>query len=163
MLEVVRGDLLNATEDYICQQCNCISVRPHGLSQQIALKYPHVDPYSSRRPLGNRNLAVPEDRPVPGSIHVYGSDQVRKVICMFAQYGMGKPGAYGNTEPDSHTDRLRWFIQCLGQITMVRPKSIALPWMIGCGLAGGDWSVYHNILGRWAVGNPEITVRLYRL
>ena len=163
MIEIIQGDILNANEEYICQQCNCISVRPHGLSASIANKYPHANPYSIRRPMKGRNMAISSDIATPGSIQVFGSGIQRKVICMFAQYGMGKPYAYGNTTSDSSTDRLQWFSACLERISEMKPGSIAFPYNIGCGLAGGNWTLYSDILYRWSENHPEIVIRIYKL
>jgi hypothetical protein len=41
--------------------------------------------------------------------------------------------------------------------------SVALPWGIGCGLAGGDWKVYEGAIREWARGMEGVEVVLYRL
>jgi len=48
-------------------------------------------------------MAVPEDRPEPGTIQIVGK---RKIICAFAQVAMGKPGMYDSCgKPDTLEDR----------------------------------------------------------
>ena len=42
-LTTKSGDL-DAKEDYILQQCNCVACRPHGLSAAIAKKFPFAQP-----------------------------------------------------------------------------------------------------------------------
>ena len=70
-LETKAGDVLKVTMvDAIVQQCNCLAVKAHGLSQAIADRYPWADPYRIRRPEGKRNLVVREDLAVPGSIQI---------------------------------------------------------------------------------------------
>ena len=49
-------------------QCNCLAVKAHGLSAQIARKYPWADVYRYRRRQGLRNLAIPADQKEPGTI-----------------------------------------------------------------------------------------------
>ena len=53
----VYGDLLTIDHvDAICHQVNCLTVRSHGLSRQIALKYHWADIYQKRRPVAKRNF-----------------------------------------------------------------------------------------------------------
>lgn len=163
MISFVKGDILDSQEQYLCQQCNCISVRSHGLSQQIASRYPHANPYALRSQLGRRNHCIKDHIAVPGTIDVLGTGDQRRVICMYAQYGMGKPGSYGSTISDSHHEREQWFISCLRKIGDLHPESIALPYRIGCGLAGGDWDRYLNIIKDWSSDNPSIKIVIYQI
>ena len=65
-VEIRVEDLTEWTAaDAIVQQCNCIAVRCNGLSVRLAEKYWWADVYRLRRPVRNRNLAVPEDRAKP--------------------------------------------------------------------------------------------------
>jgi len=163
ILNIIKGDLLNATEEYICQQCNCISVKPHGLSKSIKEKF-GVDPYSFRRSLNGRNYAVKEDQSVPGKIQVFNSRMGNKIICMYSQYGMGKPYNYGNKVEDSYELRLKWFYICLYEISLLKPKSLAFPYNIGCGLAGGNWERdYYPAIKYFSEKFPQIKIVLYKL
>jgi hypothetical protein len=160
MLKIVEADLIHAKEEYICQQTNCISVYAHGLAETIRIKL-GIDPYSHRKPLFNRNHAVPEDCDIPGTIKIFSNGGV-KVICMFAQYGMGKPYKYGNRVEDSFEKRLLWFKTCLFEISKLKPKSLAFPYNIGCGLAGGNWEDYLATL-RYFSEYFQIPLTLYKI
>ena len=86
------GDVLKVTTvDAIVQQCNCLAVKAHGLSQPIADRYLWADPYRIRRPEGKRNLAVREDRAVPGSIQILKNPtgDTPDVIVLYAQWDFG--------------------------------------------------------------------------
>lgn len=169
MLTIKFRNLLDAQEEYIVQQCNCIGTRTNGLSRQIALRFPHADPYRWKHPLTPGGfIAIQEDRHTPGEIEVLGdkSKGERPVICMFAQVGPGRPystcnstGIYGI---DNHDARSLWFARCLENIVKeVNPSSLAFPYGIGCGLAGGDWqNVYNPILQRFSQRH-HIAVVLY--
>ena len=61
MITEIKGDITKVKCDYICQQNNCIAVKPHGLSLTIAREM-GVCPYSRRRADGKKNLAIEEDR-----------------------------------------------------------------------------------------------------
>ena len=164
MFKIIKGDLLEAKAEYICQQSNCISVKPHGLSKSIKDKF-DIDPYSIRRSLNGRNYAVFEDHSKPGTIQVFENANGPKIICMFAQYGMSKPNSYGQkTIDDSFEKRLEWFNQCLLEIEKLKPKSLAFPYKIGCGLAYGNWlKDYYPALKKFSKKNPDILIKLYKL
>ena len=70
------------------QQCDCITINNHGLSKKISEKYPWADIYKQRRAVSNRNLAIQEDRGVPGTIKIMVSPECNEpdVICMLAQW-----------------------------------------------------------------------------
>lgn len=174
-LEIVKGDLLKAPEEYILQQCNCLTVRAHGLSATLASKYPWADPYGDRKGIGSRNLAVLEDRPHPGTIKIcQGSPNV---ICLFGQHRPGKFGvSYWNSYPESNppespSQRLFWFRQGLKEVGEAirgfkRPDrvGIALPYQIGCGLAGGEWEDYLRALEVFAEEYREVLfLKVYKL
>ena len=69
--------------------------------------------------------------------------------------------SYG--KPDSLEDRYDYFIECLQKIAELNPISIAIPYKIGCGLAGGRWEQYYNALNKWANNNPSIQIVIYKL
>lgn len=160
-----QGDLLNSAEEYIVQQCCCTALKAHGLSATIAERWNSINPYIHRRRL-RYNWAKVEDRPIPGSIQVLKQDD-RSVICLFGQYIHGKPGVYKDPAstgiPDTYEDRFRYFQEGLEHITELRPRSVAFPYKIGCGLAGGDWKKYKQALEDWAKRNPSIHVVVYKL
>lgn len=155
------GNLLDADEAYIVQQCCCTSVKPHGLSAAIAERFPEANPYACRRRL-KYNWARLEDRPQPGSVQVMG-----RVICLFGQYTHSKPGAYADPAntgtPDDYASRLEYFRRGLEEIARLNPASVAFPYRIGCGLAGGDWKLYQKAIADWSARNPGIRVTVYRL
>ena len=149
ILKSVVGDLLSAPEAYIAQQCNCVTVRAHGLSQAIAVKYPWADVYKHRSVDGQRNRTTHPD--VPGTVKVLASDN-RSVICMFAQWAPGKCHAsYSRFYPsalysDDETSRRAWFKACLDKIDALNLDVVAIPAYIGCGLAGGSWVHYRKMI-----------------
>jgi hypothetical protein len=165
-LLVVDGDLMTAPEELLVHQCCCTAVRAHGLSAAVAARFPHADPYAARAPMGSRNMAIPEHRPAPGTLLVLGdgSEGKRRVVALFGQVAMGKPGRYdAGGVPDAPADRLRYFRAGMAALAALRPASLALPWRIGCGLAGGDWRAYWAELAAFAAAHPAVRVALYRL
>ena len=127
-MKTIRCSLLDADIQYIAHQCNCCSQNAKGLAKAIFDKYP--------------DAAYPKQmRRDPGAISVHN-----RVINCYSQWVPGKP-----VENDTAEMRLEWFKQCLWRITKIPGiHSVALPFGIGCGLAGGNWeSDYSPLLYRF--------------
>lgn len=141
------SDLLKSDAQIIAQQCNCTSKKAKGLSLAISQKFPYADFYSGRT-----------SPSTPGTIKIAGKRKAneRYVLAMFGQINPGKPKKSGK---DTAENRVKYFKMCLDAIAKRKGvKSIAFPEKIGCGLAGGDWDVYLEILRKWAEDNPKIKV-----
>jgi O-acetyl-ADP-ribose deacetylase (regulator of RNase III) len=142
-INFVNGDILNATEDYIVQQVNATGNRNMGLASSISKKYPLSNIYSGIHKVENR---------IPGTVIIRD-----KVINIVGQINPGKP-----SKNDSAINRINFFKNALNLI----PKnlvSIAFPMGIGCGLAGGDWNVYLNLIKQFKINNPNTKVTIYKL
>uniref|UniRef100_A0A6C0JTN7 Macro domain-containing protein n=1 Tax=viral metagenome TaxID=1070528 RepID=A0A6C0JTN7_9ZZZZ len=168
-LQIIDGDLLKIKTDLIAHQCNCLTVRGHGLSAAIFEKYPKADIYSQRIPVGKRNLAVEPDRGTPGTIIVKG-----RVVNMLGQWRPGKgTELYARHYPESvprenKIQREAWFASCLVHLEKYMLEhdktSVAFPYFIGCALAGGNWTNYENMIRAFANRLPtHINVVICRL
>ena len=151
IIDIVHGDLLDAEQRMICQQCNCVTMIPHGLSMAIAKKYPWANIYA-QRPMLTRNCT---SRPsVPGTIQISTSPfEKRIVIHLFGQYLPNKSVTYTAFYKkiphvqDSYKDREVYFQQCLDELDKLElAEPVAMPYLIGCGLAGGNWAKYETML-----------------
>lgn len=133
MISIIYDDLLNAKETYIVQQVNCIGVMGAGLALQIRQKYPSVyrryceycETTKARKLLGKILLIPTEDG---------------KVVCnVFGQLTIG-------------TDRQQTDYAALSKafssLDRIIPKSesIAIPYMMGSGLGGGNWKIIESII-----------------
>lgn len=132
MIEIVHGNLLDAKEKYIAQQCNCISKKAAHLAFDVFKRFPYADIYSTR-----------PNTDKPGTIVIKGDgDSQRYVINMLGQYYPGSP-KYPNSALDGSKIRENYFYKCLLEIAKIKNlESIAFPYKIGCGAAGGDWKHY---------------------
>jgi O-acetyl-ADP-ribose deacetylase (regulator of RNase III) len=152
MISVKRDSILNATETYICQQCNCKTQHGLGLSKALFDKFPYADIYSidTERKLNS----------TPGKINIKGNGTTQRfIINMMGQNYPGKPNSYETKEK-----RQFWFKQCLDEISkhVSHSKcSIAFPHNIGCNLAGGSWAEYYSMLQIFNKQNPNIDVVIY--
>jgi O-acetyl-ADP-ribose deacetylase (regulator of RNase III) len=140
MIQVITGDLMFATEKYIAHQANCVSTgEAGGIARVIFDKFPYADCYSSRL-----------EKDVPGTIDIRGGEIARRVINMFSQYYPGSP-RYPDSNLDGTLAREKYFHQCLLKVAKIPDlESIAFPWRIGCGIAGGVWAHYLGTLTNFA-------------
>lgn len=162
-IPVIQGDLLMADKHniyVIVQQTNCCTIKAQGLAMQISVQL-DVNPYIKRRLSNRGNCAIDEDRDIPGTVNIMKSPYSKLYVAnIFAQYAPGPAGKYssyphyidenGNIKPDTPEQRLIWFRDCCRILhewaIKNNIKHIGVPYMIGCGLAGGNWNNYYNIL-----------------
>lgn len=150
MIKIVNGNLLDAEEEYICHQCNCCSTFSKGLSYHIFNKFIYANTYQYR-------TKDPSTRSTPGTIDILG-DANKKIVNMYSQFYPG-PSKYQN---DTSEKRKQWFINCLEEIKKININLIAIPYNIGCGLAGENWEEYFSILENFSKNN-NISITLYKL
>jgi O-acetyl-ADP-ribose deacetylase (regulator of RNase III) len=140
MIEIITGDLLEATEQYIAHQCNCLTQNSAGTAKSIFDKFPYANTYANR--------TEPDKM---GSIKILGNGQDQRfVINMFAQYYPGK-SKFPKSTLDGTAVRLDCFYKCLLRVARLPDlESIAFPWRIGCNLGGGDWAAYLGTITNFA-------------
>lgn len=78
---------------------------------------------------------------ISGTIHAMKKEGCKTIINMYAQCTPGKPN-----KDETKEMRLKWFKQCLIDVEKLKLGTIAIPYRIGCGLAGGDWENYKAAL-----------------
>lgn len=173
-LSVIKGDLLCAPQQVIVHQINCLCIRPHGLSAAVAARFPYANVYGQRRQVGRQNFAVEADRGTPGDIAVRTPDPSKgeagpTVVGLYGQYDYGRPGRSWRTPAhlDTASMRREWFVASLERLAEYMVErglvSVAFPYAIGCGLAGGSWTAYKASLEVWASRHPMLEVTVYRL
>lgn len=151
IIDSIKGDICNLPQSlnckYIAQQSNCVSKKSHGLSQSITNKWPYANRYAKRiknDTPGDVYLSHPESSQHPIIIHLFGQYRIGK--CNDARWhAVYKHPNY----VDSELQRLIWFKSALTKLeTLIDVDNdvIFIPFQIGCGLAGGDWNKYKDIL-----------------
>lgn len=158
-LQIKTGDLLDASERYLCHQCNSMTTSGANLARSVFARFPHADIYKPRRYA--KNLPLPGETPGNIIIRGDGHDQ-RFVINMIGQFYPGKP-KYPDSIKDGCETRQRYFQECLEKILQISDLgSIALPYQIGCGAAGGDWRIYFFMLQQFSK-KINVPISLYKL
>lgn len=159
MIQVVQGDILQASEDIIAHQVNCMGVMGSGVAKCVREKYPGVyESYREHAQYMRRYHSVQELLGTNYYAIIRGSDgKPRFIANMFAQHNYGKqPYVYTNY------DAIRSCLIGLRNFANKDdvPKSIALPYKVGCVRGGGDWHgvvfpMIQEILG-------DLNVTLYK-
>lgn len=142
MIKNITGDLLEAKEKYIVHQTNCVSQGgAAGLAYYLFKKFTYANVYESRK--------TPD---VPGTIIISGSGEdvgERYIVNLMGQL---YPGGFENEFPeDSEITRRKFFHQGLIRLAKVpNLESVAFPFKIGCGIAGGNWEWYLGTITNFA-------------
>jgi len=131
---IINGDLLDLKlrpGEYIVHQTNCTSVRAAGLATHLFKRYPAANTYKASSSYIRK----------PGTISVHGP-----VINLYGQDTPGKAKSKANK-----LARIKWFTEGLEHISQLSDAIVVyFPYRIGCGMGGGDWEEYYDIITRWA-------------
>lgn len=160
MVTEIQGDLITlAKQGYfnggaIAHGCNCFCEMGAGIAPQMA-KFSGCDKFQL------------EGKEYKGDIHKLGRIEFNHtwnkdlpidlyVINCYTQYGFGK-NHKGGTDIPLDYDALSL---CMTKINhLFKGKHIGLP-QIGCGLAGGDWSIVKSIIEK-RLKDCEVTIVIY--
>lgn len=129
MIQEINGNILDVQADVICHQVNCRGVMGAGLAREIRTRYPDImTEYRSTCMRGAENL---------GSVLYYKASQY-DIANLFAQDDCGH---YGN-----YTDYAALRACCERVAMDYNNGVVAVPYKLGCGLAGGDWNIVYPML-----------------
>lgn len=132
MIYELEGNILYGNENIICHQVNMMGVMGAGLAKQIRIMYPEV--YEDYRwYLRNNKVLL-------GDIHYTKIGNDKYIFHLFCQNDYGTDKRYTNYEAMS---------LCLAEVANIskeRNYRVALPYGLGCGLGGGDWSIVRKII-----------------
>ncbi len=145
-VKIIGGDLLSTDARYICHQVNCQGRMGSGVARMIREKFPGVYDRYKEECLERRN---------PLGTVLYVPSKGRVIVNMFAQDRYGYDGkTYTNYDA---------FMHCLVNIhdTVPQEETVAMPYKIGCGLGGGDWSIIYDMIERKL--GADHSVELWRL
>jgi len=137
MINIVKGNILNTTEDIIGHQVNCMGKFNAGLAKQIRSKYP----FAYECYMGTWK-DEDDKQDLMGRIKSCKMDDGKTITHVFSQFGYGRDKRY--TDYDS----LRKGLKVLEIVARNSNRSVALPHGIGCGLAGGQWDIVYKIIDK---------------
>ena len=150
-MEIKIGDLLESDVPAIIHQCNCFHTMGGGVAFQLSMRYPEVyeadkkTKYADKSKMGDFSFAE------------INSKNLKMVINLYSQYDYG----YGlHTDYDALEKGLDKAMSFLNERKIYR---VGLPYLIGCGLAGGDEKTVLGILERVQLRWESINIELYKL
>lgn len=131
--ELIHADALTVDADVIVHQTNCKGVMGAGIAKQVRDQFPDV--FKKYKALCDRYRHNTSE--LLGACQFV--EENGKTICnAFGQDGFNKPGC--------NTDYIA-LRECLKKIAKrYSEKTVALPYKIGCGLAGGDWFIVETMI-----------------
>ena len=129
-MKIVNDDILNAKENIIVHQVNDRGYMGAGLALQIKNKYPNV--YSSYRKHANEQAL--------GKIQLIKINEHQMICNMFSQRGISR------THKTTDYELMKECLKKLAKLEQDTHITIAIPYKIGCGLAGGDWNIVLKLI-----------------
>lgn len=143
-MKIVDGNLLDATEKYIAHQVNCCGVMGAGVARAIRNKWPQV--FEDYHRVCNKHTHA---HLIGKTLAAPAKDKV--ILNLFGQINYGNNGRY------TIYAALK---QCFENIAKrYTDDNIAIPYGIGCGLAGGDWNIVSKIIEN-TLGDRAIVYKL---
>jgi O-acetyl-ADP-ribose deacetylase (regulator of RNase III) len=136
------GDLTQATEPYIIHGCNAQGKMGSGVAKALMDRYPAVKEHY----LENHAKHAEAGKRFLGTMHIGHTDTKRVIYNLITQEFYGYDGKlYASYEAIEQCMRaLDNSMRCIKEAKGTTPH-VAMP-LLGCGLAGGDWSVVSEIV-----------------
>lgn len=138
MLNVIEKDITTIDSGIIAHQVNCRGKMGSGIAGALRSKYPCIfAPYSK---IIRSYIASGEKEPILGTVNLVPVSSALRVANMFTQYDYGYDGGlYTNYDAiESAFKRLK--------MVNYRNLPVAIPYLLGCGLGGGDWNIVSEII-----------------
>lgn len=149
MPKLKNGNILESDANIICHQVNCQGVMGAGLALQIRKRYPSA--FEEYR--GTCTKAAGNRQDLMGTIQLSPVGQRKLIAHCFGQFGYGRYGCH------TDYDALREAMTRVCAFAKETSMSIAIPYGIGCGLAGGNWLTVKRILSEvFADSNVDVTI-----
>lgn len=139
---LIDGDIFEQS-GVLVHQTNTVSVgRAAGLAKEVFARFPSSNEY------------VEQAVRTPGTVRVFDVSDcdapTTAVVNLYGQVHPGKPKPGGDDAPQ----RVQFFVSALEALKVEaeqrRFTRILFPHTIGCGLAGGDWDVYRQMIFEFA-------------
>lgn len=157
MLIYKQGDVLTSGADVIAHQVNCFGVMGAGLARQIREKYPHVyEEYHELCEKNNYHVGM------LGVSHWSKIDDAHWIANLFGQHGYGRDDVY-TVMPALKVALMRTVRACEEwSVAEQRDIRLAIPYKIGCGLAGGDWNKVRQMIEEIA-NKTDVRIEIWRI
>lgn len=139
-IDIVNGDIVNAKEDIIIHQVNCKNAMGSGVARALFEKW-----YAVKSEYHNYcelcfSAGITSKDLLGHILPVKVSDKI--IINCFSQENFGGDGK-------QYTD-YNAIEKCFSKINELYPNNtIAIPYLYGCGLGGGNWDIVQSIIQKY--------------
>ena len=157
MVHYNKGDIFNSSADIICHQVNCQGVMGAGIAKEIRARYPKVfeDYIAYYKSCYGRAEAM------LGKCVLTKTEGPHHIASIFGQEYYGFQGCF-TVYPAFEQGFYNLIDLIQLDPSLYKTKSIAVPYGIGCGLAGGDWNIIEKIL-KEIFDRAEIDCEIWKL
>ncbi|MGE7840657.1 macro domain-containing protein [Lysinibacillus sp. NPDC093712] len=136
MINIVKGDILNTDKEIIGHQVNCLGVMGAGLAKQIKSKYSET--FFEYKKICDEHTDNRED--LMGHVYMAHNSNGKIIANIFSQLDVGR------NERKTDYKKLKEGLKKVCKYAKENNLSVALPYRIGCGLAGGNWNIVYKII-----------------
>ena len=137
MIKYTIGNVLHSDADVILHQVNCKGKMGAGLALQIKNKYPFV--YKQYSFFCSQ---AEDSSSLLGQVLFIPINNRQCIANLFAQDGYASYGF--TTHRMTEYSKLRMCLETVNK--KYKGRKVALPYLLGCGLAGGDWNIVEKII-----------------
>lgn len=155
MIKQINGNIFDSKADVICHQVNVYGVMGAGIAAEVKQRYPQVDKEYRYKCSYAKDISD-----LLGGVQFvetyYGSRQY--ISNCFSQCEV--PDSNGVLT--SYSAIAECFVCVKNWLIINKKKTVAIPYKIGCGIAGGDWNKVSEIIEN-VFGNDDLTCEIWKL
>ena len=133
----------------IIHQCNCFHTFGSGIAKKIKQKYPSAYEADLKTRFGDKYKL---------GTFSYAKQGGKIIVNLYSQFKYGNSGVYTDYESleEGLYDIFYW-------CSINDIKRIGIPYLIGCGLAGGDIKIVMDICEKISKQFEDIDLQIYKL
>lgn len=141
---IKNGNLLNTTIKFIGHQVNCQGVMGARVAYQLANKYPQMYIGYKSYVESKKN----QSDSLLGKMYTFNTEDGHTILNIFGQDNIGYQGCHTvyNAYYSAFLELYSKYIKPFQKDNNFMKLPIAIPYGIGCGLAGGDWEIMRDVL-----------------
>lgn len=151
MIKIIEGNILNASETVIGHQVNCLGYMGAGLAMQIKARYSET--YQRYREICDHHSDNRSE--LMGMVYLAHNSDGKTIANIFSQLDVGR------SERKTDYESLNIGLNKVCEYAKENNLTVALPYKIGCGLAGGDWNIVYKMIDS-VFSDYEVTLYEYK-
>jgi O-acetyl-ADP-ribose deacetylase (regulator of RNase III) len=135
MITEVNFDVLEIPVGAVFHCCNCFNTMGAGVALSVKSKYPEAFGADSRTVCGDK-----------GKLGKFSSAKTKDEKMIYNLYGQYHYGSFARNSRQLNYEAFYQSIELAQKDTIqLGIKKVAIPYKIGCSLAGGEWKIVRSI------------------